>query len=619
MIQKLNIPITEQDLKDIQDYLYKTTKTNIEKGSIPSWKNLVEIMSAESTILTAIHNIKSNKGSKTPGVDGKKMQEDILELSYDRVISLVQNKFKNYKSNLIRRVYIPKKNKNEKRPLGIPSILDRIVQECIRLILDPIAEAQFHEHSYGFRSYRDAKHAKARIEFLLKYTKYRWVIEGDISKFFDKVNHRRMLEILWDLGVRDRRLLMIIKEMLKAGIFNEIIINDMGTPQGGILSPLLANCYLNKLDQFVNKQWWKKKTKTAYAQDKNRLKALSKRSNLKPAYIVRYADDWVIITNSKINAEKWKWKVKEFLKDNLKLELSEEKTKITNVRRNPIKFLGFELKVVTNKKYPQSKPDMNQFKSKIKQIQRNMNYLRYHYQDKDILIHEINLINSQIRGIINYYNCCSCINAVVRKYQDSLKVTAYTKLRQWNPKWIPANEVNNLTSVHSKYTSQIPSIKYKEMWIGVTGLNFATLERNMMKNQMETMYTNDGREIRKINTNKIPLRVRADELLSDRRSYLIIQSKGTNYNFEYFLNRAYAFNRDKGKCKVCNKPLDKYNMHTHHINNKLNINKLNKVNNLASVCNVCHKIIHGTLEIHNNLEQKIIKKIEKYKNKLSFA
>ena len=209
----------------------------------------VEIMSAEATITTAIHNIKSNHGSETPGVDGKRMRRDYLQKSHQWVIHDIQKAFQHFEAQKIRRKYIDKPGKAEKRPLGIPTIRDRIVQECMRIVLDPILEAQFFPHSYGFRPMKDTAMALERAKFLVHQTGYYWFVEGDISKCFDHIDHAILLKRLYHMGVKDRRVLQIIKAMLKAGVMGECEVNEEGTPQGGLISPLLANVYLDIMDE----------------------------------------------------------------------------------------------------------------------------------------------------------------------------------------------------------------------------------------------------------------------------------------------------------------------------------------------------------------------------------
>ncbi|MDP4095908.1 reverse transcriptase domain-containing protein, partial [Paenibacillus sp. P96] len=245
--------------------MYQYTRDCMTGGESPKIKGLIEIMSSETAILTAIHKLKSNHGSETPGTDGQRMR-DILESDYERVIAGVQSAFGNYNPHPIRRTYIPKLNKpDEKRPLGIPTIVDRIVQECVRSVLEPILEAQFFIHSYGFRPMRDAHMALGRVTNIVHHTGYHWIIEGDISKFFDEVNHTKLIKKLWHMGIRDRRVLVIINKMLKAGIMDELEVNPLGTQQGGIISPLLANAYLDTLDQWIIREWEEKETQKTYA------------------------------------------------------------------------------------------------------------------------------------------------------------------------------------------------------------------------------------------------------------------------------------------------------------------------------------------------------------------
>ena len=337
MAQQFAYPKTENELQKLLDNMYSYSKSAIEKGDIPRIKGLYEIITSEPVILTAIHNIKANKGSNTPGVDNETIRPDILEQKHPIIVPKIVNILDDYQPQPVRRVYIPKPGKSELRPLGIPVINNRIAEECIRLVLEPILEAQFFVHSYGFRPMRDTHQAIERVNFIAHSTNYNWVVEGDIRKFFDTVNHSVLIRKLWHMGIRDRRVLMIIKKMLKTGIFKEIDVNPLGTMQGGILSPLLANVYLDSFDQWVTREWENKTTRHTYSTNSQKLAAL-KRTNLKPAYLIRYCDDWVILTNSRDNAERIKYRISQYLKRRLKIELSEEKTKITNIRKQAISF-----------------------------------------------------------------------------------------------------------------------------------------------------------------------------------------------------------------------------------------------------------------------------------------
>ena len=240
----------EADLKDLQDFLYAKSQEN------KNFTGLLEAAASEVTIVTAIHNIKSNKGTKTTGVDKIKM-DTYLQMPREDVVSLVQNNLYQYRPKPARRVYIAKSN-GKQRPLGIPTILDRIIQECIRLIIEPICEAKFYPHSYGFRPYRAQKHAIVDIVHTINLpakpeNKAVFALEGDIKGCFDNINHRILLQKLWKIGIHDKRIIAIIKQTLSAGYveydkWNQTIT---GTPQGGIISPLLSRPCLKNIGSWL--------------------------------------------------------------------------------------------------------------------------------------------------------------------------------------------------------------------------------------------------------------------------------------------------------------------------------------------------------------------------------
>lgn len=621
LVQKFDYPKSESELRTLQDKLYAMAKTAIQREELPRFKGLLEIISSEVVILTAIHKIKANKGSQTAGSDEETMRKAILEQNYPTVILRVQESLRRYKPKLIRRVYIAKPGKKEKRPLGIPSIIDRIVQECIRIVIEPILEAQFYKHSYGFRPMRDTHMALSRVTDLVHTTGYHWIIEGDISGFFDNVNHTKLIKKLWHMGICDRRILMIIKAMLKAGVMNESEENPLGTPQGGILSPLLANAYLHTFDEWITREWEEKKTKHAYSSQGKKIRALKNSRKLKPAYLVRYADDWVLITETKNDAEKWKSKISKYLQTNLKLELSKDKTLITNVRKKSIRFLGFYFKVVKGKSrtgyITRTKPNPEKLKRKITQIHKEIKNIKHIKEGKERVIHRINTINAKIRGVVQYFEIATWVNIEIRKYAQLIRYAGYKALQKYGGDWIPANQVHNLTSVHGQYETKIPAIEYRGMKIGITSIDFCYWKRNISKNQDETPYSETGRKIYRERTGKrLPL-ARADNILSIHYSQLIAEGKTNKlYNFEYFLNRAYAYNRDNGKCRVCGDEIwISSDIHIHHIRPNLPMEEVNRVPNLATVHKTCHQAIHNN-KSYNHVGKKIWRKILDFREKL---
>ena len=619
MAQQFDYPKTETELREILDKLYQHSKEVFDAGGRPAFKGLLEIMSAEATIVTAIHNIKSNHGSETPGVDGKRMRKDYLQRSYSAIVREIQSAFRHFEAEKIRRVYIDKPGKTEKRPLGIPTMRDRIVQECMRIVLEPICEAQFFAHSYGFRPMRDTAMALERIKFLTHTTGYYWVVEGDISKCFDRIDHSTLVKRLYHIGIKDRRVLQIIKAMLKAGVMDGCEVNEEGTPQGGLISPLLANVYLDIMDEWVTKQWENKQTQHHYAQTQGKFYAL-RQTTLVPGFLVRYADDFVIITDSRAHAEDWKARMQGFLQAGMKLTLSQEKTLITDVRKKHIKFFGYEFKVVPGKArkgyVARTLPDRDRLKRKTDEIAESIKRIPRH-QSREKLIDDINRINSKIRGVIQYYQCCTWVSVAMQNPGRRIQLAAVKRLKQYKGKWIPANETRNLPRIHQQYRQKIPSIKYRDIYIGITSPTFCRWQKTPSKNQAETPYTKSGRELYFERTKKKKIQARLDEVCSESAANAVIHGKwGKLNNFEFVMNRAYALNRDRLKCRVCGGWLIDRTLYTHRINPNLPLEKVNRVNNLVSLHKKCFDAVnHPEMDI-SEFDAKAQKKIIGYREKL---
>lgn len=625
----LNVKFSnERDLKQTLDFLYEKAKES------KMFTGLLEAIADEITIVTAIHNIKSNKGSKTSGVDKIKMDK-YLQMPKEKVIELVQSSLYNYKPKPAKRVYIEKSN-GKKRPLGIPTILDRLIQECVRIVVEPIFEAKFYPHSYGFRPYRAQKHAVRGILNVINGSckskdQPVWAVEGDIKGCFDNINHRILLQKVWKTGIHDKRVIKILSEMLKAGYIELDVFrnDDKGTPQGGILSPLLANVYLNDFDWYVGRKYLEPHRQCEYkSNDTRRLKW----SGITPKYNFRYADDWVILTSTRQEAERIKRELAKYFRYKLKLELSEEKTKISDIRTDGIHFLGFVIKAEPPNTLSASKkahlvgkpyPDMIKLGAKIKNLCSEIRDIR-NYSAVNSRIAQIQYINSVIMGIAEYIKVgisSNAFNAIDRRVNNSAfstwKRMYPDKYNQWQ---IPLKNLSNMPHRHEGYISKTFAIPHENMWIGFT-MAFITHVQYEAKpfNQKTTPYTAEGRKI------YVSYRKKQKPLPKDRPSInssddlrMSVYAEN-NMNFEYYMNREYAFNRDKGACKCCKVELyENPTANCHHINNKLPLDKVNKVVNLAWVCRSCHMMIHGS-PMPENLDPKIVKKIEKYREKLRQA
>ena len=277
--------------------------------------------------------VAGNAGSKTAGCDGVIMDEFDADLESNLQDLGERLRSGSFEACPVRRVFIPKAN-GKKRPLGIPSIRDRIVQEAVRMILEPIFEADFLQDSYGFRPTRRTMDAVKHLWPHLQ-NGYHWIIEGDISSYFDTIHHRKLMKLL-KRRIVDGKLLDLIWQFLRAGVMERGLFKktELGTPQGGIVSPLLANVYLHELDRHLEPL-----LRFGMVE-----RAKRRRNGLANFAYARYADDFVIVCNgTKEQAYLMRETVHRFLADELRLTLSLEKTKVTHLQ-DGFDFLGFHLR-----------------------------------------------------------------------------------------------------------------------------------------------------------------------------------------------------------------------------------------------------------------------------------
>ncbi|WP_042355079.1 group II intron reverse transcriptase/maturase [Bacillus rubiinfantis] len=422
------------------------------------------------------------KGADEETIDGFGMKK------VNEVIELIKNEQYHFKP--VRRVYIPKKD-GSKRPLGIPSFYDKVIQEISRSILEAIYEPKFSKSSHGFRPNRSCHTALKQVK--REWTGIKWVIEGDIKGFFDNINHEILVNILNE-NIHDGRFLELIKRMLEAGYMEDWVFHKTysGTPQGGIISPILANIYLNKLDEFVenvlipkyetNKK--KRKMNPIYNRINRKMVRLSKKiddlksiepirqelineyqlleierrnhkvhdemdSDFVRVKYVRYADDFIIgVIGSKELTEQIKKEVAEFLTTELKLTLSEEKTLITNFK-NPVKFLGYEMYIHDSNTYlvkksngrisravngiPRLMVPREAITKKLEKFTRNGKAVHRKELTNLDIAEIISIYASEVRGLYNYYrmadNVANQMNRFKHYHRTSLAKTIAVKMR----------------------------------------------------------------------------------------------------------------------------------------------------------------------------------------------
>ena len=333
---------------------------NVAKGKIKAHSLTGRI--TPKLVYEAWRAVRRNRGAA--GIDKVSIQmfERQLEANLDRLLRELKGGA--FVPLPARRVYIPKDAKQTKfRPLGIPAVRDRVAQEVLRRLLSPLFEARFHEQSYGFRPGRSCHQAVEKVLELGRQG-YRWVLDADISGFFDNLSHRAMMRELSEV-VADGNILRMVEKFLRAGVMEDGKFQPtrVGTPQGGVASPLLANIALNVLDWHLQKHGYR---------------------------FVRYADDFVVLCRSEQEAKEALSLVQQLLTERLGLTLSAEKTKITRFHEG-FTFLGFDIKSRFVRMRAKS---VENFKTKVRMLTR-----RHHNLDAAL----IEKLNRVIRGTANYF------------------------------------------------------------------------------------------------------------------------------------------------------------------------------------------------------------------------
>lgn len=362
--------------------------TNCYDGRI---RNLMDLMHNPTWIATACDRVLTRSRGKAAGVDRVTVRD--FEQSRERRLKELRLELKRgtYRPQPLRRVEIPKAN-GKIRQLGIPCLRDKIVQEAIRMALEPIFEVEFHEHSYGFRPNRNTHQAVARCQLLAKVG-FTWVIEGDVKACFDEIPHKMILRCIRE-KVIDNKFLALIQLLLKAGVKVDGTVQPTtkGVPQGGVVSPLLANVVLNKLDWFLQSKGQHGKA-SVRAWDHGR-------PNIRFA---RYADDWCVFLTrcDKKYAQRMRDEIRDFLWKECGLRLSEEKTRITHVR-DGFDFLGFRLSVGTGKSGA-SVPKIKIGQKAITNIQQRLGEaIRYRPSQESLAVRLVRG-SAIIRGWANYF------------------------------------------------------------------------------------------------------------------------------------------------------------------------------------------------------------------------
>lgn len=548
-----NIKRCERYVISMQKRLDEAVANNDYKGI----RNLFNILVRRSRAvkILAIYRITYlNQGKSTAGVDGEAIPYATKERT-DNIRRKLLSEINISKSpDAIRRAYIPKSN-GKKRPLGIPTLKDRIIQEIIRIALEPIAEYHFHDNSYGFRPKRSCHDAIDSLrKYLAQSNRKTYIIEGDIKSCFDNISHDNITQTLRKWKIPSYAI-NLIRNMLKSKIFEKGKLHEteQGTPQGGVISPLLANIALTGFDDYITERHGT----TTYHGGKHKISPM-----------IRYADNFVIVCRSKFQARMIKEDAKNYLAENVNLALSDEKTHITHIKKG-FDFLGFTLKkhVKLGIKNPNGMKDykllITPSREKVINILRNCKEVidQCKASSQDVLIKRL---NSKLRGWCNFYKF---VNSTLTF--DKINYAMWHKVRRWSKrrhsgkseKWI----FKNLFKVRGK------------------SLYFATDNLSLIQPV----------EIKMENHPKVAKGKRV--YCKEHTDYWEKREKRLMYNKLFYRNK-YLYKKQKGNCPKCNHPFALTdNLNVHHIIPKAD-GGTDKYSNLILLHAECHREIHSTNE-----------------------
>lgn len=551
--------------------ILKTQKSFARKAeAVPEhqFQDLYHLVCRWDWLETALQQVLSNKGARTAGVDGI-TKEDLKTPQQQRDFLIeLQKELKEgtYQPFPVDRIWIPKANKYEMRGLGIPCLRDRVVQEMLRMLMEPIWESDFLDCSCGFRPERRTMDAIWQCRrSMTTQNHYYWVIEGDIRKCFDRINHKFLIRLIRK-RIADHRIVNLISAFLKAGVLENGLFatTEEGTPQGGIVSPLLANIYLHAFDS-----WWWEKYGGLHAYAKKRRRKHQQGN----AILVRYADDFIMLWNgTHEGAKQLRDEIKTFLWDTLRLELAEEKTHITHVMSG-FDFLGFHVQLYTEKgKRPlllvkPTKSNIQRFKAKIKHLLRRQTAL----MPADLKFQQLNRV---IRGWGYYYHL--------------VNFTTTAKKLDW---WLNERVLIWLKEKHKGIGVRriLKQYKIREVQGHRDRYNFAAVSD---KGKAVTIALLSDIPVKKYYFKKRPNPyLEAEEILQQPeiqtplKQVYDIRFDGGDARWQK--QRRRALHRDKYQCRKCEQTWDETPLHVHHLIPKLDGGR-DDLDNLITLCESCH-------------------------------
>jgi RNA-directed DNA polymerase len=525
------------------------------------FSDLYHLLYRADWIEYALDAVLSNTGSRTAGVDGITRKELANEKFRQQFLTELRNDLRagTYRPQPARRHWIPKASGGQ-RGLGIPTLRDRVVQMLLKMLLEPIFESDFLDCSHGFRPGRRTMDCIAECySHITRLHKYFWIVEGDIRKCFDRINHPILLRLL-ERRVADRRVVGLIERFLRAGLMEDGLFGPTpeGTPQGAIISPLLANVYLHELDRW----WWERMGQLPL--NEKRKRRYHGRANYR---LVRYADDFILLCNgTKEQAVALRGEVEQFLREHLHLELNREKTHVTHASEG-FDFLGFHVQYLEpsdNKPWLRVIPaadNVHRFKEKVRQITSRR-------QVFDTPYNKVLALNRVLRGWIGYY-----------RHVSAKRIA--TKLDWWVGQrlvgWLEDKHKSGYRRVQAQY--ELQETKHRKNY-GVRNPQGGITFRFLMADVPLRPY----RRLKRPNPYLGDKPCQTQPNTTAQTPFEPNTWLGQNSNSEWLELRQQVLERDGYCCRECGNAED---LDVHHIQARHNGGQ-DEPANLVTLCRVCH-------------------------------
>lgn len=518
---------------------------------------LYDLLTYEPLMAWAFDKLMTNVGSRTAGIDGT--DKRTAQKNRDTILAELRTVLKTgtYKHQPVRRVFIPKTN-GKRRPLGIPTLVDRLVQLMVKAILEPIFESDFRPESHGFRPGRSCHTALAQLhqQTAPRQKKMYWVIEGDIQGCFDHIQHKILMRLL-KRRIQDRKLLAVIWQMLRAGVMEGALFSKTseGTPQGGIISPLLANIYLHELDVWFHTNY------TGLNYNEKNYRRKRKEGN---AFYVRYADDFVVAWNgTKAGAEQLKAELATFLRNHLGLELSTEKTHITHIS-DGYDFLGFTVKRYHDRLRGKSDLIIRPSEKSVMKLKAKIKAMTKRGTTLDGVRDKIEAMNELLRGWANYF-----------RHQASSRTFSYVGEYAFRRMeiWLRKKTGQRIRAIYKQYYRRDPQghltwnagsrSLYHPAYMKITRLRYAHRPNPYLNSSQEVYLTYHREEF------------------PGKREW-----EGAHYYGEEWTEiREQVLARDGKQCRVCGKA---GRVEVHHIR-PWKPGMTHELPNLITLCAACHR------------------------------